>query len=238
MGKKKENAGGIMAAKKERKFRRLKRSHFGAVLITVLIIFAAVGVCATLFAELFFRYVVDARVLNEYHAVAFMAELYERSSGESAWKMLDREGRAYRITDADGNLIHEQGEISVGDIAGEYLSTSSDERIMIYTDSTLALVFPRDGHIVIRLRDTIRWINETGGMFRLEQRGEKLELPYWICIEMKDGQEKLYGRGAFYLEMGDVSLLIAIACAFVVMIWIALVVLIVSFISGIVRQNR
>ncbi len=238
MKKKDQKSGGKMAAKKEKGFRRLKRGHFGAVVVTVVLIMTAVGICAALFAEFFLHYVVDARVLNEYHAIEFMGSLYEREEGERAYQMLDGEGRSYLITDAGGQEIHSSGEITVSDVGGEYLPTSSDERIVIYMDEELPLVFASEGHMTIRLGDTIRWINETGGMFGL-QRGEgKMELPFWICVSVRGGQQKLLGHAAFQLDMTDVALIASIAGAFVLMVVIALILLICSFFSGIVRQHR
>ncbi|MBQ3790937.1 MAG: GGDEF domain-containing protein, partial [Lachnospiraceae bacterium] len=238
MKMKDQKSGGVMAAKKEKGLRRLKRGHFGAVVVTVVLIMAAVGICAVVFAEFFFHYVVDARVISEYHAVEFMASLYDREEGERAFQMLDGEGRSYLITDADGQKIHASGEITVGDAGGEYLPTSSNERIMIYMDEELPLVFPHEGHMAIRLGDTIRWINETGGMFGLERGEGKMELPFWICVDVRGGQQKLFGHAAFQLDMTDVTLIITVGAAFVLMVVIALILLICSFFSGIFRQHR
>ena len=118
-----------MARKGSKKIRRIKKTHSWVVILLFLIVQAMAAGLIFGFGSVFLSYFVESKVESEFQSVSYLARLYEISledeKQEDVYKLIDESGRDYIIRDVDGNVIHDKGNITVGDTGKIVLSNVS-----------------------------------------------------------------------------------------------------------------
>lgn len=108
-----------MARKGSKKIRRIKKTHSWVVILLFLIVQAMAAGLIFGFGSVFLSYFVESKVESEFQSVSYLATLYDISledeKQEDVYKLIDESGRDYIIRDGDGNVIHDKGNITVGD---------------------------------------------------------------------------------------------------------------------------
>jgi len=231
-----------MISKKEKLFRRLNRNRIGAILLWIFLITVAIPMFAAIFTSFFFRYVVEARLLNEYKALSYMARIYEESADKKeALSILDKDGRDYFIKDKDGKIVYENGENTCSDEFNEVSLFSYDdsEKITLYSDKEKRFIYPsHTGDVSVDLPFIFEWINENGAMHGIEAGRESFDMPVWIAIDLEGSDETLFGKMFFSMDMADFAFIGVFVAVMGVLTVVVFILIIVYIIANSVRRKK
>ena len=110
-----------MASKNQIQFKKLKKNHVGLVIILyILTIVIMVALLSFAFLGVIFSSF-STKMVNEYGALYYLSKIYEKgveAGDDKIFDLLDASGREYRILDAEGKALHQNGE-------GSYLEGSA-----------------------------------------------------------------------------------------------------------------
>ena len=228
-----------MLRKKERGFRKANRSHLGTALFIAVLVMMAFLAMAIAFGVFALRYAVDERVMNEYREVQRLADSYDRLAGSASTLLLTQYGeRDFYVRSADGRIMLQRGEDTCDGKPEQVRMYISEERLNVCRDTELPLIYTYAGRMKLDVNGFHRWMNTTGGMVRLAERREKLQLPYWIAVPVSDGAAVLYVRCIYGIDVFDMSVLLTVLAVGGSLSVIFILFLFGYLISAVVKQRR
>ncbi len=157
-----------MAKNREKRLKRIKREH--GLISTIIYILLIAAVCGVFYLAgvMLIDNFIDSRYHAEYEDMKFATEAYEQMGGEYADRMLKLKGREYIISDANGNILYENGENTRSEKEGMLRFVGmpfASETVKVYGDTEKDFVFFYDnGSVGIRWKDAAeRYLKDDGG---------------------------------------------------------------------------
>ena len=280
-----------MANKKEKSLRRIKKNHaWVSMLLFFLVTICTVGILAFLL-DSFVYYVMDAKILDEYESIEYMAKLYDTASesNDGIYNLLNEEGRSYLILDDQNRILYQHGKNTCSIRSGTLELSRYSDQINVYVDSEIGFLYPSsdrttsidivsmlneldddsrdeedlkmllgmkpdgefeyawdeipdgwDGELNDSEMVTSIWsdTDEEGTLFDKLMEIDRLELPIWIALDVKDGTQKLVGKASISFDMKEVFLVVTCITAIGLLLLVILVIMLVHMISSLVGQKR
>ncbi|MBR1472056.1 MAG: EAL domain-containing protein [Lachnospiraceae bacterium] len=227
-----------MSDRKEKGYRKLRRSKLGSVLVIYLIVSLCFNAFLAFLAHMFLQYVLEARIYSEYQAVSYMARMYEhKDSVEDIYALLDAEGRDYFIADRDWRIYHQSGKELSSGMGGQLRLSRIGQNVSLYEDKALRLLRHKNGTLSFDLKGFLTWVSQTGGLQRLADKGATLDIPFWIAANISGENKRIFGKAYFSIDAGDIVFAGAVGLTIAVMV-LGLSVIIIYHIVGSIRQQR
>lgn len=235
--------------KKRDKYFKLRRNHsWFSVMVFIMTSLIALSMIPSLGA-MFLAYTVNSHIEQEYDAKSALVDLYEQglTAENNEYSVFDLADMDYFIRDRHGETIHSKGKITCSDNGGNYLTMYDDTddndthpddgAIYIYADSENSIVTPTyDGKVNVDLKEIAQLGSEA---FRKlinsneAAANEKLvDMPVWISINMKGGEQTLIFRSQMALRTYSVGMVIGMFACLMILLFIVLI----SMITGAVRS--
>ncbi|MCR4781052.1 MAG: bifunctional diguanylate cyclase/phosphodiesterase [Ruminiclostridium sp.] len=252
-----------MANRRDKQFRQIKRSHTLAWLIMFIVIILFLGMLTGVFISVFSTAIVSDKFKSGRSEALSMARVYETCIREGAdpGEYMKTFGMDYIITDSEHNVIASGGENTcsfesaelenrIGLLLRMYIVTGG---VNAYPDTSVPVFFSVDndedngGEIVINIVTIIansdKFITGHRSIEELDMNGElsydtgMASIPIWLGVNMSDGREFI-AKAYITVDIGDVGIILMLMASISVFLLVIFTMIIVNFISGIVRHGR
>lgn len=237
--------------KKKKKYQRLRKNKVGVTLIICVIIALISDVLISLFSSMLLSYIIDSKFTEEYKAISYMAKMYDASSDNGVYSLLDKEGRTYYIADTHGNTIYKNGENTIGNSSGKVtlprINSDSDsdrfnQDIKIYVDKTTEnfVYIDEDGEVKINFLAIVKLMDDLSNNANISiNRGESsVELPVWIAIDVKNGTNIFYGKANLKIYFSDALYIFIFFATGIGLVSIIVLALLINLISSVISQKK
>ena len=242
---------GIIMAKRKKadwNLRKFRKSNTWITLVFFVIAAILACVFVSLFVSAFLSYVVDNKMTSEYNTIQQMAIIYENAEEQGypeSKSIIDTKERDFFIKDKDGNIIFQKGENTCSDISGTLSLTDFSRGVKIYLDTEsngfILEKDGKDGDLEIDPAELFKWMlkkNESYTQLTQDNSSKMLALPFWFCIEVKGGQELLFGKAYFQADLRDGIFMAIFAVAIGLQIFTIFVLMLVNIISAATSQRK
>ena len=240
----------------KKNLRKMKNSH-GVVsfLLFFLGLTLFLGVLATVMG-VFLSNIISNKIDDEYARISKNAEIYEKSADDAAlMNYLNMEDQTWIVRDANGTVKAQNGENSCGTEKQTIVSATgliallTENRVLSgYEDTKENVLFGSDGEMEIdlaRIADMVALSVNIGGDPQTEPdrvqvvytQQETVELPYWISVPLKDGNEYI-GKAYFNIGTKDLLFLLAVVIVLALFILVMTIILIGKLVRNIVRNRQ
>ena len=235
--------------KKNKILRKARRNYIWVTVLLCVIVAAVMNVAVWLFASSIYSFIVSSKISEEYDAVSYMAKIYDLSSTEereSTLSTLNKEGRTYFITDADGNVIYQNGSNTMGTTSGVFelpgMTDNEDNRVKAYLDlSTEGMVkIDETGELKISPGAIIKFaeiVREQSNL-KVELTKYSIDMPLWIAIDVKEGEEAFYGKANFRMSVSDVVYMAMFVAVGVFIIAIVILLMLTNMFTTLADRRR
>ena len=235
--------------KKNKILRKARRNYIWVTVLLCVIVAAVMNVAVWLFASSIYSFIVSSKISEEYDAVSYMAKIYDLSSAEereSTLSTLNKEGRTYFITDADGNVIYQNGSNTMGTTSGVFelpgMTDNEDNRVKAYLDlSTEGMVkIDEGGELKISPGAIIKFaeiVREQSNL-KVELTKYSIDMPLWIAIDVKEGEEVFYGKANFRMSVSDVVYMAMFVAVGVFIIAIVILLMLTNMFTTLADRRR
>ena len=244
----------------KKKLKKIRGNGFALTFITFILLLVVTIIVVRYYSESFYFYVIDNKIDNEYRSIKALADIYEKGKDNpDIYKLLETEGHSFIITDDSGKVLFENGENTCGDTPNEVVVTGYDNPITIYKDvKNNYFKIDSDKKLILNRRSFDRLVRNPDGengvvVHEIEIRDvddeqdvivvssdnpEQFDLPIWIPINVKDGQETFIGRATINVNMRDLNLLIRIVIVIIGLIGLLLIVLMINSVRNLARHIK
>ncbi len=204
----------------------------------------------------FISNIISNKIDDEYARIKKDAEIYEKSADDAALlNYLNMDDQTWIVRDANGAVKAQNGENSCGTEKQTIVSATglfallTENRVLNgYEDTRENALFGKDGEMEIdlaRITDMVALsVNlsgdtstETGRLYVEYTEQETVELPYWISIPLKDGNEYI-GKAYFNIGTKDLFFLLAVMVVLALFILVMTIILIGKLVRNIVRNRQ
>lgn len=235
--------------KKNKILRKARRNYIWVTVLLCVIVAAVMNVAVWLFASSIYSFIVSSKISEEYDAVSYMAKIYDLSSTEereSTLSTLNKEGRTYFITDADGNVIYQNGSNTMGTTSGVFelpgMTDNEDNRVKAYLDlSTEGMVkIDEGGELKISPGAIIKFaeiVREQSNL-KVELTKYSVDMPIWIAIDVKEDKEAFYGKANFRMSVSDVVYMAMFVAVGVFIIAIIILLMLTNMFTTLADRRR
>ena len=176
-------------------------------------------------------YLLHTKMTSEYMIISNMARIYEkagdRDTDAHAFPILDSLKRDYIIQDSDGGEIHSNRPATITKEKFVLPLTTDFSDIEVYKDADNYFMIDRNGDISLDYKSIFKsiWKNkkvsvqlekdfdadeEKRLIINLQDLNssiyESIQLPIWISIPVKEGQERFIGKAFFNINFVDLGL--------------------------------
>ncbi len=240
----------------KKNLRKMKNSHgIVSFLLFFLGLTLFLGVLATVMG-VFLSNIISNKIDDEYARIKKDAEIYEKSADDTALlNYLNMDDQTWIVRDANGTVKAQNGENSCGtekqvivSATGLFALLTENRVLSGYEDTKENVLYGSDGEMDIdlaRIADMLAVnINFNGDKTSDPDRvhveyteQEMVEMPYWISIPLKDGNEYI-GKAYFTIGTKDLFFLLAVMIVLVLFILVMTIILIGKLIRNIMRNRR
>ena len=238
--------------KKKKKYQKLRKNRVGLTLIICVFIAILSDGLITAFASMLVSYIVDSKFTEEYKAISYMSKMYEASSDDGIFDLLNKEGRTYYIADTHGNVIYKNGENTMGESSGKVtlpnINSDADSRnglnqdIKIYVDRTTEnfVSIDQNGKINIEIFEIVKLMNnlKDNNTISINYNESSVELPVWIAIDVRNGTQIFYGKANLKIYFSDALYIFIFFAAGIGLVSIIVIALLINLISSVINQKR
>ena len=220
-----------MKRNKAKQICKIKHHHIlGRVILLFISILVMYGFIS-FFMYILGDYLLHTKMTSEYMIISNMAGLYEKSvdrdSDAYAFPILDSLKRDYIIQDSDGGEIHSNRPATITKEKFVLPLTTDFSDIEVYKDADNYFMIDRNGDISLDYKSIFKsiWKNkkvsvqlekdfdadeEKRLIINLQDLNssiyESIQLPIWISIPVKEGQERFIGKAFFNINFVDLGL--------------------------------
>ncbi|MCR5773563.1 MAG: GGDEF domain-containing phosphodiesterase [Lachnospiraceae bacterium] len=223
--------------KKKKGFSKANKTNAWTILVLIIVFIMALQAIFMVIVDSFLRYVVDAKLRSEGENIRYMAWLVDSAGDDgSAVALLGGSERDWVIRDANGETLHVEGRDTCGSDPQAVRLFTSQETVDICPDKEQGFIYPRKGSLSFRLPDDISDESDLKTLLGKIDQGGKVRFPFWIATPLKDGTT-LYGKSVFVFDRFHLAYSLGMLVAFVALVLFQLILLVILFISGILRQQ-
>ena len=234
--------------KKNKVLKIVRKNNIWVTIVLCVIVAAASGVFLTAFSSAFTTYIINSKILDEYDAVEYMAKIYDLNNvedGENVYSVLNEEGRTYFISDKHGNIIYQNGENTIGKTGGKVsipVSRNEEKEVTLYMDNlTDGFLEPdEDGgltiHPVAFAYYSIKFADESKP--QLNSKRLAMDLPLWVSVEVKEGQQIFYGKINFRVMLSDVVFWLTFIVVGIALVGCIIVLMLVNMFTTLMNQKN
>lgn len=220
-----------MKRNKAKQICKIKHHHIlGRIILLFISILVMYGFIS-FFMYILGDYLLHTKMTSEYMIISNMARIYEKSvdrdSDAYAFPILDSLKRDYIIQDSDGKEIHSNRPATITKEKFVLPLTTDFSDIEVYKDADNYFMIDRDGDVSLDYKSIFKsiWKNkrisvslekdfdaddESKLMINLKDLNssiyESIQLPIWISIPVKEGQERFIGKAFFNINFVDLGL--------------------------------
>ena len=236
--------------KKNKILRKARRNYIWVTVLLCVIVAVVMIVAVGLFASSMYSFIVSSKISEEYDAVSYMAKIYDLSTDEereSSLSTLDKEGRTYFIQDSDGNIIYQNGPNTMGTTSGVFelpgmTDKEDDDRVKAYLDLSVEGMVKIDdsGELkfspgaILKFAEIVR---EQSNL-KVEFTKYSIDMPLWIAIDVKDGEEVFYGKANFRMSVSDVIYMAMFVMVGVFIIAIIILLMLTNMFTTLADRRR
>ena len=220
-----------MKRNKAKQICKIKHHHIlGRVILLFISILVMYGFIS-FFMYILGDYLLHTKMTSEYMIISNMARIYEKSGDRGtdayAFPILDSLKRDYIIQDSDGGEIHSNRPATITKEKFVLPLTTDFSDIEVYKDADNYFMIDRDGDVSLDYKSIFKsiWKNkkvsvqlekdfdadeEKRLIINLQDLNssiyESIQLPIWISIPVKEGQERFIGKAFFNINFVDLGL--------------------------------
>ena len=220
-----------MKRNKAKQICKIKHHHIlGRVILLFISILVMYGFIS-FFMYILGDYLLHTKMTSEYMIISNMARIYEKSGDRDtdahAFPILDSLKRDYIIQDSDGGEIHSNRPATITKEKFVLPLTTDFSDIEVYKDADNYFMIDRNGDISLDYKSIFKsiWKNkkvsvqlekdfdadeEKRLIINLQDLNssiyESIQLPIWISIPVKEGQERFIGKAFFNINFVDLGL--------------------------------
>ena len=205
------------------------------VLLFLNILFIA---SVALFTGFFCQYLMESKIDADYEALLREARIYEAANENNDFiGYLKKGDREFIVKDSSGKVIDSYGKNTCGDESGYILMANGAVKRTIYKDTELGLFYADSNHeIAFDFFDGIKiYLNEE---YKKLESGGSVKFPVWISISINGGTKEFIGKAYFTINTKELTLMGEVLAGFIVVVFIAFVVMIVFMIRSIINFRR
>lgn len=205
------------------------------VLLFLNILFIA---SVALFTGFFCQYLMESKIDADYEALLREARIYEAANENNDFiGYLKKGDREFIVKDSSGKVIDSYGKNTCGDESGYILMANGAVKRTIYKDTELGLFYADNNHeIAFDFFDGIKiYLNEE---YKKLESGGSVKFPVWISISINGGTKEFIGKAYFTINTKELTLMGEVLAGFIVVVFIAFVVMIVFMIRSIINFRR
>ena len=238
----------VKTRRDESRFQKPKSIHIWVIFGICLLIMVQAILFFLIMQSLFAGYLFNSKITDEYISIEKMAKIYEKSSSrEETLAFLDEMDRVYCILDSNGEVIHENGENTIGDSRGmvelDILAANQESKAYtyVYLDENVKEVAhaSEDGEFEINLVELAKYALDEGSASKdaLTRDNPYVQIPLWLEIDVNNG-EQFFGKVFFRISLSDLIFIFVLfaGSAFIVSCVIALII--VNLISTLASQRK
>ena len=238
----------IKTRRDESRFHKPKSIHIWVIFGICLLVMAQAIVFFLIMQSLFSSYLVSSKITDEYITISNMAKVYANStSPEEIYGFLDGMDRTYCILDSNGEVIHKNGENTIGESAGTIeLDILTDKEAFqldtaIYVDESVKGVMHanEDGEFDLNLLELAKYCLDEGTQVSNSMSVDDpyIQMPIWLKIDVNDG-EQFFGKTAFRISLSDIWFIVVLFVGSALIISCVLSLIIINLISMLLNQRK
>ena len=234
-----------------KKVKRIKHNHVWGRIIILIIVSLAMLAVAKFFTYFLGTYILRTKMTSEYVLISNMAHIYEDESQqepEKTFALLDSMNRDYLIVNSEGTIVHSCGSNSITKEKLTTQITTDFNYIEVYKDAHNYFNYDKNGNFTIDYKSVFFGILENKNISEQLEKDNNtstdwqnldrsindiIQLPIWIALPAKDGQEKLIGKAFFNINLMDFILF----DVFIAIVFGLGIVLIIFLIHNIIHEE-
>lgn len=163
--------------KNQIQYKKIKKNHLGFSALVLLGIVLLVIIFSVAIIEGIFTSSIDAKLLGEYQTINSLARIYEKAKADGqkdGYELLDASGRGYLLVDANGDLLHQNGDNTCTMNGGELWLYG--EKIMVYEDSEKRVLdLSQEGRAYLLIMPILKNVYH-----QANEIGKQEELSYYV----------------------------------------------------------
>lgn len=220
-----------MKRNKAKQICKIKHHHIlGRVILLFISILVMYGFIS-FFMYILGDYLLHTKMTSEYMIISNMARIYEKAGDRGtdayAFPILDSLKRDYIIQNSDGGEIHSNRPATITKEKFVLPLTTDFSDIEVYKDADNYFMIDRNGDISLDYKSIFKsiWKNKKVSVqlekdFDADEEKrliinlkdlnssiyESIQLPIWISIPVKEGQERFIGKAFFNINFVDLGL--------------------------------